>query len=507
MIKFKAILTALILALTLILAAACGESTDNPGQDGSGAANPDNGWDNLTDETEEPGEERILPDIPDDADFGGHIFSILTFGVAGSHEWENIDLTSEEQTGDIIGDAVYLRNRAVEAKYNFTLKQEHRYDGDFGSTLRNAISSGTDEFDLISPRVIDSAGLMQQGYFMNLHNPDIEYIDLDKPWWDQSGIREMSIDNKLFIILSDTLLSDDNATCIIVFNKEINRDNNLADPYQLVREGKWTVDALYEMAKASARDLNGDGAMTPADDLYGYITWGDAMITFLHAGGERLVSKNENDLPVLAFNTPQTFAVMEKAMDLMYDDTVTGNIQKSEFGAWSDIPFEDLFRSGRAAFGWVRLGWVPLLRAMEADFGILPIPKIFESDDNIYYSTINVHTSCALAIPVTSRDLDRTSIIMEALAAESRYTLVPAYYEVSLRTQHTRDDESSEMLDIILSNRVLDIGDVYNFADFGIEFYRLSLTNNRNLASFYDRFETRVERELERLIGRFEEMD
>jgi hypothetical protein len=54
---------------------------------------------------------------------------------------------------------------------------------------------------------------------------------------------------------------------------------------------------------------------------------------------------------------------------------------------------------------------------------------------------------------------------------------------------------------------VLDIGDVYNFADFGIEFYRLALTNNRNLASFYERFEARVERELERLIDRFADLD
>jgi len=349
---------------------------------------------------------------------------------------------------------------------------------------------------------------MQQGYFINLlNNPDLEHLDLSQPWFDQGANSEMSIDHRLFIVLSDTLLSDNNATCIILFNKDIIRDNQLEDPYQLVREGRWTVSRLHEMARATARDLNGDGMMTPADDLFGFITWSDAMITFLHSGGQRLVTKDENDLPILAFNNPQTFAIMEIAMDLMYDDSVTGNIQKPEFTAWSNLAFEDIFSSSRAAFGWVRMGWVPRMRAMEADFGILPIPKIWEADDLIYYSTVNVHTACALAIPVTSTNLERTSIILEALAAESRYTLRPAYYEISLRTQHARDDESGEMLDIILANRVLDIGDVYNFADFGIEFYRLSLTNNRNLASFYERFETRVNREIERLIDRFADLD
>jgi hypothetical protein len=144
---------------------------------------------------------------------------------------------------------------------------------------------------------------------------------------------------------------------------------------------------------------------------------------------------------------------------------------------------------------------------MDTDFGILPIPKIFEAADNIYPSTVNVHIACALAIPVTTENIERTTIIMEALAAESKYTLVPAYYEISLRTKHARDEESSEMLDIILANKVIDIGDVYNFADFGTEFYRLALRNNRDLASFFERFEPRVERDIGRMIERFEALN
>ena len=195
---------------------------------------------------------------------------------------------------------------------------------------------------------------------------------------------------------------------------------------------------------------------------------------------------------------------MNKAMDLLYDETVTGNVQKPDF---SGIDFGDIFSSNRVAFGWCRLYMIPRLRGMDADFGILPIPKIYEANDTIYYSTVNVHTACALSIPITAQDLDRTAIIMEALSAESKYTLVPAYYDVSLKTKHSRDDESSEMLDIILSNRVLDIGDVYNFADFGIEFYRRAIANDRNLASFYEKYEGRVNKELDKLIVKIQGLD
>ena len=499
--KLKQISAALVFCMLFACVFACGKSDvkedvpqgnaqEQVGEEAQGA-------------NEVEKEEKILPDLPE-ADFGGHTYNILTFGVNGSYEWEQVDLTCEEEnSGDVIGDAVFRRNKAVEERYNITLNEVHLYDSAFGSALSKEIKAGTDEYDLISPRVIDSAGYMSSGYFLNLFN--VDYVDLEKPWYDQNSVKEMSIDHKLFIVLSDALLSDDNATTITIFNKQIIKDNGLQDPYALVKEGKWTVGKLYEMAKATAKDLNGDGKMSADADQWGYTAWGDAMISYLHSAGQRLVGKDENDLPVLAFNSPVTYNAMEKVMDLLYDELVTGNVQKPAFDG---IDFGELFSENRVAFGWCRLYMIPRLRGMDADFGLLPIPKIDESGGNIYYSTVNVHTACALAIPVTSAaNLDRTAIVMEALSAESKYTLVPAYYEISLKTKYSRDDESSEMLDIILNNKVLDIGDVYNFADFGIEFYRRAIQNDRNLVSFYEKYENKVNKEIEKLIGKIEALD
>lgn len=493
----KSVSTAMILILLMGMIFSCGGNNEA----GNTPDNAQNYEDvNLPeDEIQNLEPERLLPDIPE-ADYGGHVYNILTFGVTGSDQWENVDLTSEEETGDVVGDAVYKRNTIIEEKYNITVKETHLYNDDFGTSLKNEINSGSNEYDLISPRLIDSANYMQSGYFMNLFNAP--NIDLTKPWYDRQGIEEMSIDRKIFIVLSDILLSDDDSTAITIFNKQIIKDYGLEDPYALVKSGQWTVDRLYDMAKATARDIDGDGKLTPDIDQYGYLSMNDSMVTYLHAGDQRLISKDENDLPVLLFSE-KTYEVMEKAMDLLYDDNVTGNVQKPMF---ANSPFEQIFTGDRAAFGWVRLYMIPRMRSMDTDFGILPIPKIYESIEG-YPSTVNVHHACALSIPVTAVDIDRTTIIMEALAAESKYTLQPAYYEISLKTKHSRDDESSEMLDLILSNRVIDIGDVYNFADFGGDFYRLALTNNRNLASFYEKFQPRVEREIDKLIDKFADLD
>ena len=50
-------------------------------------------------------------------------------------------------------------------------------------------------------------------------------------------------------------------------------------------------------------------------------------------------------------------------------------------------------------------------------------------------------------IPVTVSDLDRTAVIVEALAYEGYSYLRPLYYETMLQSKYLRDEESVEMLD------------------------------------------------------------
>jgi hypothetical protein len=53
--------------------------------------------------------------------------------------------------------------------------------------------------------------------------------------------------------------------------------------------------------------------------------------------------------------------------------------------------------------------------------------------------------------------------MLEALSAESSYTTLPAYYEVSCKTKYTYDKESAEMLDIIFNGITYDLGAIYDW--------------------------------------------
>ena len=83
-------------------------------------------------------------------------------------------------------------------------------------------------------------------------------------------------------------------------------------------------------------------------------------------------------------------------------------------------------------------------------------------------------------------DLERTGAIIEALSAEGYYTLKPAYYETVLKGKSVRDDESSEMLDIIFANRVYDLEYMYDWGGIVAPLYNSDGNVASLIASKYD---------------------
>jgi hypothetical protein len=69
-----------------------------------------------------------------------------------------------------------------------------------------------------------------------------------------------------------------------------------------------------------------------------------------------------------------------------------------------------------------------------------------------------------------------------------------------------RDQESEEMLDIILSNKVYDIGAVYAFGDGFIGLITMADDNNRNIAAFYEGREAAMQRDIDRIITGFDDL-
>jgi hypothetical protein len=140
------------------------------------------------------------------------------------------------------------------------------------------------------------------------------------------------------------------------------------------------------------------------------------------------------------------------------------------------------------------------LRNMDAEIGIIPYPKYDEQTPR-YYSLMEA-TAQMITLPINTKDFERTSMILEAMASEGQRTVIPAYYEITLKTKHSRDEESAEMLDIIRDSAVVDWGYLNNsmLGDLSLPGAFMVMGNNRNFTSFYESRERAAENNIRKFI-------
>ena len=442
---------------------------------------------------------KLVPDLPE-SDFDGYEFRIYSKGPS-YNEWGSQDIYASEETGEPINDAVYKRNRFVEEKYNIKIV-DIPSASDMVGTVRKSVSAGDDAYDALVPNMIDQSTLASGGNIMNLK--EVPHLDLSNVWWDQKANIDLTIGNKLFFTVGDLFIMDNDATWLVIFNKELIKELALENPYDIVRNDKWTFDKLLDMCKGVSKDVNGDGVMG-REDFYGNVSQGENMTAYYLASGEKYVEKDSNDLPFTAMNTERSLSVIEKIYDLMYDNTVSYNY-------WDFInepePFkitQAMFENNQAVFKITALQLVIRMRNMETNFGIIPMPKFDETQKD--YGHYVHPTASALSVPVTNSDTARTGIILEALAAESYYTVRPAYYEVSINGKFLRDDESIEMLDIILDSRVYELAMSFGWSGLGGILEDLYRPKNRDFVSTYEKKQDVYTKAIEKTIGEFTAVD
>ena len=448
--------------------------------------------------TQEP-QDRIKPDVPEDKDYEGYTFTFLAHRIGYAGDWvgdsDPREIIAEEQNSDPINDAVYKRNLAIKEKYNIDIKMIPADDE--RSAMNKAVKAGDDIYDAVVMFNNNIPTIVTGGFLVNVDK--LPYIDISQPWWDPA-VNSMSIDHKNYLLGGDLLILDNEATNVLLFNKNLMANLGIDLPYNLVKNGKWTMDKMNEMIKGAALDVDGDGAMG-LNDRWGFGVFNDTLHALLVSGGGAFAVKNEDDIPYMDFASQKNLAVLDKAMNLMYNPEYVNNQQ-----AAGGLNHREIFEDNRMVFLWGRVFLVGYFRGMESNFGIVPLPKYDESQDK-YYSLVNPYSGVLLGVPKSVQNLERSSIILEALSAESKYTLRPAYYDLVLQRKYVRDDESGEMLDIIFDSKVYDIGGVYSFGDVFTKFNNLAAKQDRNIASFYEANSDKMTTSINKVVTAFQTMD
>jgi ABC-type glycerol-3-phosphate transport system substrate-binding protein len=446
------------------------------------------------------------PDLPE-RDYNGSDFVILDrYDPTPGWSWSNRDVvpTDETATGEEINDALFIRNTNVEDKFNITITHIPVELGQLQAKLKAAVLSGNGDYDLFMPNFEIGLSAAQTALTADLTQSDP--LDLSRPWWNQRMISETGYQGKVYYAIGDVGIMANDATWILMFNKTMHKNHGLENIYQLVKEGKWTMDKFNELCVNVSADLNGDGKFD-RNDMYGMSTSDNTIFGLLYGANVKFSEKDAAGIPQLSLNNEKTPSVLEKIMTSMYPaNNVTFNFSDQPGIASPHLVAQEIFEDNRALFYGEVMQCVIRLRGMETDFGVLPFPKYDELQDN-YTNLILANPASTVAIPISVSDPEKSAIVLEELAYQSMLYLTPAYYEQALRGKYMRDDDSSEMLDIILANRVCDIGYIGNVGNLVSEFVALAKKGKSDFASMYEKRESSAQKALDKIISALDDRD
>lgn len=429
-------LTALILsALILMSCVSCSESNYDLSSASTGS-----GGENSSSETET--EVNYLDDIPDTVRFDGEEIRF----ICSNGEKMYVD-PEDDDIADPVNEAVWRRNNLVTERINVKITDPVKTaaDNSIIKEVLNSVTAGSDDYDIPIGHARFSIALLLENVLYRID--DLNYIDLEKDYWSQGVNDNMALRGDHFWIVGDLSLHHYETTYIMMANAEIwNNNHPDEDLYQIVRDGKWTIDAMRNYIADTYRDLNGNGERDK-EDMYGYATNERHILTgFFFSEGIQYTAFDSDGTPSVALNNEHTIDVFNKVRALLYDD----NNVYDEGGMRSDY-FNDLYITNHAMFATAQFSTLAeeTVRNMDEDFYVIPMPKYDENQENYRTSQQDGTSIFGVLNTVPSDKVDAVAASLEVMSSLGSQYVIPVYYDDVLKNKYSRDPETAEMIDLI----------------------------------------------------------
>ena len=328
-----------------------------------------------------------FPSLPE-TDLDGFTLRIASFDTM-----KNKYIYTEETTGDVVNDAIFNAVSLVSETFNCSIEMSF-YGATYNDVTKYAtpiIQAGDDVFDLTHGHDGQMWAMSLQGFFHNIR--EFKYNDLDQPWWPSYANDEYEINDKQYIFTSYMSHLGLASAKPLLFNKGIAKDFQLEIPYQTVRDGKWTMDKFSQMVKTVYRDVNGNNNKDDSD-IYGMI--GNSKLYGWQAAFVHCYVEDDKGVVSLDYDKERLIDASEQIATLL-------NNSEGTFITGTE-PDAKIFTEGRALFNFNSISHLASeeMRSSDVDYGVLPLPKMDESQENYVTPTFDQQ----FAIPVTSTKTD-----------------------------------------------------------------------------------------------------
>ncbi len=481
------LLAAALLCGSLLTAVACGTPAEGD-KENTGKETTSTGASTQAPEQENNGEEvrKKYYDTLEKEEFKRD----FTIQVLNNRKTEFL---VEDYTGDILENSIYERNTVVEDDFGIEIVCQVEEDYlKVNNNIMLQINGGLDEFDAYMGHKYSFTTCAQQNALYDMAS--IVTMDLTAPYWDQACRENLVMEDRNFMMTGDINPYSMLISACFAFNKDMHAELNLANPFELVDNGNWTLDTMTSMISEVTYDLNGDGTIEHTSDRYGLTTWMmDAPFSLFYGAGGMFITIDEDGLPAVTFEAEEVVNIYEK----IYRAIITEESYYVTDSNLYDTTY-DVFLEGRALFVDTSLNKISnTFSNMEEEYGILPVPK-YDKNQKEHLSFVN-GASPFIMICQTEKDTEFVGTILDAMAAYNYDNVTPKMFEIVTKLQTARDPDSSRMVDHIIRNRVYDFG---YYVDLNVtNLIKESLNSGKaEIASGMKSYRTSSERAIAKLI-------
>ncbi|MBQ8351374.1 MAG: hypothetical protein IJY20_04950 [Clostridia bacterium] len=500
----KRILALLLLVCMCLPLVACGGAGNNNNNDG-------------------PEDNYTFIDAVGDHNFEGAEFVV---SLLPAYEWE---LYKEELEPDACDEAIRKRNSLLQNRFNVEIVPDMVQGQDaptHANQIRIAMQDGNpDQIDMVLIQRWLSGPVAMTGTVCDLRS-EVPYVKDSvgvNPWWDAKINDCYTVYGRQYIGVSDINLTAISSTWAIIFNRSHDQnyalsthkkiDSKYTSLYDVVDDGAWTLDNMNKIVKDFWYDNPATGMPNEADadDLFGLTVSSSAHFRemFTNAFGYDLVINDGQSTPTLM---TLTTGMNSTIMDLRNMTNSSG------FNSFDVADWSKNFANGQSLMFITTLATLEseTIHDSDVEFGIIPYPKA-SLNQKEYYSGSNDSMS-TIIVPLNTPDrMTRTGAMVEALSAESHQSVLPAYYDIILKYNATRDKDSVRMIEKIYQGRRYNLAEIHSgTGDYlrsgtenGLAYFIRQVTSSgvtQSPADFWDGLKYNYEEGLEDLIAAYEEI-
>ena len=428
-------------------------------------------------ETEDP----YLDELPADLRYDGETFDIFTYmggNLAATTGRNYYNLAVHEENGDVLNDAGYRTTREVEDRFGNTLTcTESKDTGAAVQDLRKLLMAGDSTYELAMPFTLENfMPLLSESLLYDI--ADLKYVDLTREYYVRSAIEMYTVADKV-ITITGSYAMPPALPISYQYNKKLAAELDIENMYDLVRNGTWTHDKFMEIIRDTYRDVNGNGKHD-ANDFYGFHTY-EVGLQYLYSGYDGTTVESDGDGFRFGFDSDRAVRIIEKIIDLR---TV------EDAGYYDDW---NVFFGGNSLFCFYLSG-TDALRDLDFDFGLLPVPKLDEEQEQ--YRAFS--SGGMLVVPSNIENPDMTGAVIEALYATAHKYMPDAITEQYIEGKLLQSEDDIEMFRLLNSNEVREYdfarnydasgGAIQNFA----LIYKLVKAKSTNIMSQWGKVESKV---------------